>query len=216
MRFQHGRVQVVAGPTVATFDEEVMPIAVATRHLDHPALAVVMRFTPSGDMYSLDVRAYVPVPGGTSDMPYLVLRPEPGPVLDATTIRALPIGEMARVARMAIAEAAAGGAENLRRSGLGAPEPWDSVVERFRAVRRPGRAGRPDRDYAALAQRYVELITAAATVGDLADEMNLSESTVRNQLVEARKRGLLTAPPRGRAGGELTERARALLESGDV
>lgn len=78
--------------------------------------------------------------------------------------------------------------------------------------RRPGRAGRPDLFYAEWAARYV---TAMRETGPplprLAEEHGFNTSTIRGFLNEARRRGLLTQAPLGRAGGELTEKARELL-----
>ena len=76
---------------------------------------------------------------------------------------------------------------------------------------RTGRGG-GDRRLAQLAGRYVELLgeTDAPNVA-LADEFGIARATVTSYLFRARERGLLTSPGRGRAGGALTERARALL-----
>jgi hypothetical protein len=43
---------------------------------------------------------------------------------------------------------------------------------------------------------------------------HLSVSQIRNILYEARQRELLTDSPKGKAGGDLTEKAIALLEKG--
>lgn len=48
-------------------------------------------------------------------------------------------------------------------------------------------------------------------VADLAAGMALSRERVRDLLHEARRRGFLTSAPRGRPGGSVTEKARALL-----
>jgi hypothetical protein len=79
--------------------------------------------------------------------------------------------------------------------------------------RRPGRRGRPDEDYAALAQLYVDKVDAGRTapVKELAEELGYSASQIRNRLYEARRRGLLTPAPPGREGGRLTQRAEQLL-----
>jgi hypothetical protein len=54
-------------------------------------------------------------------------------------------------------------------------------------------------------------LSTATPLKSLADELRLSASQVRNKLYEARRRGLLTKAPTGRAGGELTKRATELL-----
>lgn len=80
---------------------------------------------------------------------------------------------------------------------------------------RVGRRGRGDRYYAVWAAEYVEALTRSVRpVDDLAQRHNLSASQIRNLMHSCRRRGLLTASPPGRAGGELTSRARDLLEEG--
>jgi hypothetical protein len=78
---------------------------------------------------------------------------------------------------------------------------------------RPGRAGRDDHFYAVWAARYAE--RAAYTprpIADLADEHDRPPTRLREYVAEARRRGLLTATRPGRSGGQLTDKARALLE----
>lgn len=89
---------------------------------------------------------------------------------------------------------------------------------------RPGRAGRADEFYALWAAAYVERISSGShhPVWELAANppvrirerqatKHLSGHTVRDVLREARGRDLLTSPPMGRSGGELTPKARRLL-----
>ena len=78
---------------------------------------------------------------------------------------------------------------------------------------RPGRAGRDDHFYAVWAARYAE--RAAYTprpIAELADEHDRPPTRLREYIAEARRRGLLTATRPGRSGGQLTDKARALLE----
>lgn len=96
-----------------------------------------------------------------------------------------------------------------------------SIGEQFMAEPHPGKRGRGDDFYARLASDYVSLLgTQRDPVVALAERMGqqagreVRPQTVRNQLTQARKRGLLTTVGRGRAGGELTERARQLLRDG--
>lgn len=89
-----------------------------------------------------------------------------------------------------------------------------------REPRRPrrGPTGWPDADYARLAADYLAFVEAGSRrpVIDLALARNEPEETVRQQLVRARRRGLLTRQTAGKAGGQLTERAKRLLkEEGD-
>ena len=82
---------------------------------------------------------------------------------------------------------------------------------------RPGRRGREDRDYALWAKRYVEAneksphpIKKMTT-----DHPGHSAEMIRAILNKARKRGLLSESPKGRAGGSLTKKAEALLAESD-
>ncbi len=91
--------------------------------------------------------------------------------------------------------------------------------------RRPGRAGRSDDFYAVWAVAYLERVRAGSRhpakdlaarppfrlKGDLPDAGGASVNTVRDILQEARRRGLLSSPPRGTSGGELTEKAERIL-----
>lgn len=83
---------------------------------------------------------------------------------------------------------------------------------------RPGRAGRPDSYYAAWAARYAERLAAGSRspVGDLAAEHGLSRAQVRDLVHEARVRGLLPKGAKGRADGQLTDKARRLLADLDA
>jgi hypothetical protein len=88
------------------------------------------------------------------------------------------------------------------------------IVERFRSTPRPGNQGRDDLEYAAIAAMYVRMLGASRTpLRALVDELGpgYTAAAVRAMVNRARKRGLLTSAPPGRAGGELTEKARALL-----
>jgi hypothetical protein len=97
-----------------------------------------------------------------------------------------------------------------------------SVAPRL-GPRKPGRHGRGDAFYAALAARYVALHRRGvrepvkALTRELAaeqpDEFAWAPGveSVRQLLNEARKRGFLTPPPPGRAGGELTPKAYQVL-----
>jgi len=83
----------------------------------------------------------------------------------------------------------------------------------FHQTRRPGRAGRSDIHYARVADLYVRALGKPKPVVELSRELYVSQSQVRNMLHAARQRGLLTAAPLGRPGGQLTEKARQLLSS---
>ena len=78
---------------------------------------------------------------------------------------------------------------------------------------RVGRRGRDDVYYARWAAAYVDaLARSPRPAADLAARHSLSASQIRNLMHACRRRGLLTASPPGRPGGELTPRAVQLLE----
>jgi hypothetical protein len=80
---------------------------------------------------------------------------------------------------------------------------------------RVGRRGRDDRFYARWAAEYAAALTRSGhPVAELSARHNLSASQVRNLVHACRKRGMLTAAPPGRPGGELTARATELLREG--
>jgi len=88
----------------------------------------------------------------------------------------------------------------------------DVDLNEFENNRRPGRRGRPDLYYAELAKQYVDLLAESSTpTKDLAQRLNYSPSSTRDLLHQARRRGLLSSPATGLAGGELTEKAKRLL-----
>jgi hypothetical protein len=79
-------------------------------------------------------------------------------------------------------------------------------------ARRPGSSGRPDRFYLDIAVRYLEAVSGRHPVEDVAAQLGMERRYIRDLLHEARRRGLLTKPPRGRAGGRLTGKAEKLLD----
>ena len=80
---------------------------------------------------------------------------------------------------------------------------------------RVGRAGRDGLYYARWAGEYADALTRSGNpVAEMAARHHLSASQVRNLVHACRKRGMLTAAPPGRAGGELTARAIELLREG--
>lgn len=102
----------------------------------------------------------------------------------------------------------------------GRPMPSKFTREAVSAPRRPGSKGRDDRFYVAVASLYVEALERGSRrpVVDAAQELSAKRrgvfepAYVRDVLHVARQRGLLSRPPKGRAGGQLTDKARALLQ----
>jgi hypothetical protein len=60
-------------------------------------------------------------------------------------------------------------------------------------------------------QRYQAVLPTRFVGTDGEPVTRISENTVRDLLKEARRRGLLSPAPRGRAGGFLTDHAKELL-----
>jgi hypothetical protein len=85
---------------------------------------------------------------------------------------------------------------------------WGATVKA-----KPGRQGRPDLFYAVAALDYVRALEVepATPVRYLVDEGKGTADEVRARLRRARERDLLTTAPRGRPGGELTDKALDLL-----
>jgi len=79
---------------------------------------------------------------------------------------------------------------------------------------RTGRRGHKPRYYAEVARLYVKLLNSSEgdVHGQLADHLGVARSTARDTVEEARVRGLLTRPGRGRRSTELTDQARRLLD----
>jgi hypothetical protein len=128
-------------------------------------------------------------------------------------LRLIRLNELARAALARIIKG-----EKVQRDPTGlfsrnlprAPKNWAKTLKT-----RPGRAGREDIDYARIAERYIAHLTNATPVVVLADELKIGVSQTRNLLYEARRRGLLTAAPKGKPGGSLTRKAIKLLEGGE-
>ena len=156
-----------------------------------------------------------------------------GKALSARQLRAAPVGAMERSIRREVAgtgeamqtfttlyrglverwlpEGSAERAELLDQAA-GLPEFARSLAD-FAERPRTGPAGRDDRSYAALAALYVRLINDGEQrpIRAVADRLGLAEKTVQNHLFKARERGLLTSLGRGRAGGQLTDKAKEIL-----
>jgi hypothetical protein len=127
-------------------------------------------------------------------------------VLGTDVLRSIRLSDLYKTARNA--------ADLAGNEGLGIKLKVDR--DSFGKVLRTGRVGRNDKFYAEIAARYVEEVaTGNAPLKRLAEREHFDESTVRAFLNKARRRGLLTAAPPGRAGGRLTPKALALLESVD-
>jgi hypothetical protein len=76
-----------------------------------------------------------------------------------------------------------------------------------------GRRKRTDEDFARLAWEYYVLVSEGdpSPAKTLSERVGGSAAVWANRISEARRRGLLTSPEPGEAGGHLTDRAEALL-----
>ncbi len=118
--------------------------------------------------------------------------------LTSEILRSVPLGAVPR--------------ELNRLIGLTLPKrPVAQLAEDFHKAHRPGRRGRGDGYYAEVAAAYVSRLDSSSALADLADELALSPSQARNLLYAARRKGLLTEAPGGKAGGQLTDKAKDLL-----
>lgn len=194
-------------------------VAITVRHLDHPEWVVTFVFGNQG-AGGIVIKPYDP-PAATLDhleaFEASVERwsraaidsvPEDGPLVTARLLRRLPIGEMEQWARGYLMASSGVLGDHLPQLRA-----WFGDDER--AIGRRGRAN-TDRAYAELASAYLLALGDGLKVRDLARKVGWSPKTVGNRLTEARRRGLLTYPPPGRAGGELTEKARHLLAQEEV
>ena len=157
--------------------------------------------------------------------------------ISARRLRLAPVGEMQRAIRARVDRTAGMLAgtyvklgdevqiwEGDRPAGTRRITKEDQVrhqldVERYRAaaaafeeVPRPGAAGRGEHHYAAIAKLYVSLLAEPNPTEVLAAQLGVSTKTASNLLFKAREKQLLTSLGRGRAGGELTDKARRLLD----
>lgn len=135
-------------------------------------------------------------------------------------LRELPLGQLAEDLRQRVyrrlkaaykAEMPVAGRDDSEVQRKRKQSEWVSYLEG--EWTRPGRQGHPDVFYAGVASEYVQRLAMGrrSPVRDIAKARQYSTSMVNNWVHTARKRGLLTASPPGRAGGDLTDRARQLL-----
>ncbi len=162
--------------------------------------------------------------------------------LTARRLREVPFAQMEEAARMVAQEAArmdlasenavgylvdeeGNVIETVPLSPGGGPgsELANRVRDRLERLASPGelrsKGGpltiRDDAFYAQQASRYHDaLVRHLNPIKAVAKATSYSESQVRNHISEARRRGLLTATKPGRAGGELTPTAEAILRGG--
>lgn len=137
---------------------------------------------------------------GLSVTPATALPWPPSSALSTSVLRKCHLDRLHRIARDWL--------EIRQEVGLGI----ETDAQEFHRNRRPGPVGRPDLFYPRAAFRYVELMNKGLSPNTtLAKERNISQSSARDLIHEARQRGLLTSTTRGQKGGQLTEKAMQLL-----
>lgn len=133
------------------------------------------------------------------------LRGVSGPGLTVRQLRDIPVGEIQRLATSRAREMI----QSVSRDYV--LEDAQRWAAEFIDVLRPGRRGRGDESYAALAAIYVDCLGSRSPIQEVARFTHLSPKTVSNGLSTARSRNLLTEARKGRAGGELTDYCRDIL-----
>lgn len=134
--------------------------------------------------------------------------PEPGSAppggLTARVLRGIPMGP-----ELIASKAAPGIRVQIEEAGRIVGDSWSTPPPR-----RPGSSGRSDTYYLPFVRLAVRAADSgsASPVADAAEQLGFDRDYVRDQLHAARRRGLLTKPPRGRGVGQLTDKARRLLE----
>lgn len=166
----------------------------------------------------------------------LVVTAPDGGAISSRKLREIPIVRMQRAISQKVEEQAELDAAELDTLQVppGRPDLTRGVADRrayltARAAawpdftERPGRPGRPDVEYARVAALYVKCVRDdPRPIDALKSELDrlardplshLSKSSVRNLVSECRRRGLLTKVGQGRAGGQLTTKAKELLRA---
>jgi hypothetical protein len=206
---------VLSPPADSTLD-----VQVEVRHRDFPDWSFVVTFSGAGTPVGFKVIAEDAEPlwnemlDGRVRPHGMSRRTSPdAPAVTARLLHRVPVGAIQDAARRAFRRYAELDDRVMR--GLASPAVAE-LSRRIAGSARPGRRGRPDREYAELAAAYVHVLeTSPHPVQALAEKLAFSPSTVANMLSEARRRGLLTRPSTpGQPGGELTPRARDVLDEG--
>jgi hypothetical protein len=140
--------------------------------------------------------------------------PLPRGGLTSRLLRQIPITAHLRIARKTWQQREDEGRNlfGLRYDSLGA---WGFTRAALQDPLRPGRKGHPDLLYAKLSSDYVRELARGTRnpVASIARRQHFSPSWVSQLIVRCRQKGFLTAAPVGRAGGQLTEAALAVLRS---
>ena len=130
---------------------------------------------------------------------------EEAPPLTARTVRQFPFGEIRTRGWTALQRAVT---SRMRHPSVeGHEAEWEGAFKS-----RTGRRGRSDYEYALVAADYVKAIPSGRPIQELARDTPYSTVRLAQIIQEARRRELLTPTARGKAGGELTDKAKQLLK----
>jgi hypothetical protein len=130
----------------------------------------------------------------------------PAPSVGARKLAGFRLGAAEDTARAALERVY----EEYREILEGEPVPFALDVD---APKR-GRPGRTDVEYARTADAYATGLNEGRKVSEVASACGLDPHQLQHHLRQARSRGLLTAAPgRGRSGGSLTPKGRAILSA---
>lgn len=182
-------------------------------HMDFPGWEFVLGITREGAVHHFEMICteherpqHWRLGGVAVEAPWPDLAPHAGAGLSSRRLGAVPLidlrDELARVVRSAAAPT------TDRPNGL------PQLALSTRLIGPGPRRRRSDLDHAVFAAKYADLVARdhPAPIKALAEELGKTTAVVRNLRDRACNDGLLTKPPApGRAGGELTEKARALL-----
>jgi hypothetical protein len=209
--------------------EEIEVIAATDSHAAEVAFPIRMRHAPHPG-----VQVCFGFSADTAELQSVTIERAPdGPALTRTLISDLPLTLMERAARRAAFDferayarsrppgVVAYEMEMLRHRRPGEPDPrppiarFGSALEAAEETNKPVRSGRW---YAELAAAYVEAVNRVGTAyaSELSRRFSYTPASIRTAVSQARKLGYLTETVRGRPGGVLTAKARALLEGSEV
>ena len=141
----------------------------------------------------------------------------PGSGLTARKLRRVPLGSLL-IAMSYFLEGRANEISDFardrdERSLIPTIETWYAASRRVVERPRPGRPGYSDIEYASVAAIYVSRLPSPRAKAETADFLEISPARAGKLLHEARSRGLLTAAPNRKVGGQLTPEAIQLLNS---
>jgi hypothetical protein len=188
--------EVVVGEALGDWREQEGDLAVDVWHPDYPGWTFVLTFAAHGAVVGFQVIA-------NTDHPRRDRASSDAPSITRRFLKDVPFGELEESVRQFMNPATT----PMPRSTM-SPQVRARYTRAFTDEPRPGKRGYEERSYAVAAGIYVE---TGHDIRATAERLHCSVSRARHILNRARTKGLLTAAPPGRAGGELTERARELL-----